>query len=330
MAVSRFDVIALYRALLERDPENDGVIDGHIASSPSIQDLARNVILSPEFAYRFFLGRAPNPMERQKFRGTLRSNEAARFRLLNSNEFRRQFDDEFLKRPFLWFIHIPKTAGTAIRNGFAALFAERFFWHPVTIGLEDRSGPVFEAIDRHSDFFERIDFCGGHLPKDKIPRSHRKMVFIAVLRDPVARALSLYNYARLTPSHDAYPEVQNSTLWEALSLERKFYHHVYLEQLRYLCGSRDIASVYRAMEEERYILTELSNVPELLRHLKQNFGIPILALDRANENPSGYTDQIRAQPDYARAVDLIRDMNSPEQQLLNRCRPVFDSAMSGG
>jgi hypothetical protein len=277
--------------------------------------------------YRWILGRMPESPAMIDFHCNHKDFETARFRLLNSGEFRDTFRKHFANRPFLWYVHIPKTAGTAIRNGFSWVFGERFFWHPVTEGLEDQSGSVFNAIRENPNFFDYFDFGGGHLSKDLIPvlKASRKVVFITLLRDPIERALSLYFYAQNQPSHDAHGEVRNRTLWEALQLKDIYYHHVYLEQIRYLCGDRDIDACEKAMSENSYVLGKTSKISSFLIHLHEKFGIPIPEVGRTNESPAGYIDRISGQARFDDALELIHRVNEPERQLIERCQPIFDT-----
>ncbi len=277
--------------------------------------------------YRWILGRTPESAAMRDYHSRHKDFETARFRLLNSPEFRDIYSRYYLDRPFIWFIHIPKTAGTAVRNGFSLVFGERFFWHPVTAGLEDQSGSVFAAIRSTNNFFNTYDFCGGHLSKDLVPlrNSVRRVIFISILRDPVNRALSMYSHARRKVDHDAHQEVKDRTLWEALQLKGVFYHHVYQEQIRYLCGFRDSDALERAWSEDGYILCDVSAISLLLERLNRKFGIPMPDLDTANANPLGYVEEIRKQHNFDSAVSLIQEINEAEYVLLKRCESLFDS-----
>jgi len=50
--VTRNDVVACYRAFLERDPENDGVIESKIAKCATLEQLLKDFIYSAEFTGR--------------------------------------------------------------------------------------------------------------------------------------------------------------------------------------------------------------------------------------------------------------------------------------
>jgi hypothetical protein len=50
--ISREFVVAAYRGLLNRDPENEQVIDKHIYSFQTIEDLLRGFIASQEFRFK--------------------------------------------------------------------------------------------------------------------------------------------------------------------------------------------------------------------------------------------------------------------------------------
>src|SRR3972149_8970044 len=97
------------------------------------------------------------------------------------------------------FLHIPKTAGMAFKKACHKAVRKRLLWfHGKSTEFNKRSRI------RHVTDFENFDprklaeyrMLGGHIRFHKLPKEvlDLRPTFIAVMRDPVARALSYYSY----------------------------------------------------------------------------------------------------------------------------------------
>lgn len=108
----------------------------------------------------------------------------------------------------LWlFLHIPKTAGSSFRAELA--------WHlqpdrNIVVDYEDQSVPYHEQLQRlvadFADNMEGVRFASGHIFRshaELLRQHHPDLRMITMLRDPVARLVSEYRYAR-TPAHPSY------------------------------------------------------------------------------------------------------------------------------
>lgn len=88
-------------------------------------------------------------------------------------------------------IHIPRCAGFS-------LHAELFCCFPPQHVLENHAAslPDLSSVAR-----SRPTLVTGHFPFMKTPHDGRDYLYLVPLRDPVERALSLFQYIRQTPSH---------------------------------------------------------------------------------------------------------------------------------
>jgi hypothetical protein len=82
------------------------------------------------------------------------------------------------------FLHIPKTAGTSLKH---------YLFHRYSVEqcLLDPPPRVIDDAD-----FNAYALVGGHLDYDYAGRYRRPPLILTCLRNPVARALSAYNYSR--------------------------------------------------------------------------------------------------------------------------------------
>jgi hypothetical protein len=119
----------------------------------------------------------------------------------------RNFDPEAL-----WlFVHIPKTAGSSLANEIARL---RRPYRNIHVDYEDKDTPHEKQMQAAVDAFirdaqeKRFRSASGHITaqharqiREAVPNTR----LVTVLRDPVARVISDYRYAR-TPSHPPYQD----------------------------------------------------------------------------------------------------------------------------
>jgi hypothetical protein len=94
--------------------------------------------------------------------------------------------------PRVCFIHIPKTGGTAIREWMSRLYGDMTFPALTTEGYAATSDEVLA----------RYRFFAGHPYRRDWSRLPPDTKVFTVLRDPVARAISLYKYWRIVDVSD--------------------------------------------------------------------------------------------------------------------------------
>lgn len=108
----------------------------------------------------------------------------------------------------LWlFLHIPKTAGSSFRAELASrLQPDR----NIVVDYEDETVPFLDRLQNVvSDFASDMDgvrFASGHIFRSHaafIGERHPDLRIVTMLRNPVARVVSDFRYAR-TPQHPPY------------------------------------------------------------------------------------------------------------------------------
>lgn len=106
-------------------------------------------------------------------------------------------------QPVLLHLHIPRTAGTALRKALQTSFTPEQCYR-----LSDGKKLVSER-EENPDLFERIKFVSGHFSFG-IHRFFDSSIYLVILREPLARVRSLFAYVSTTPTHKLHTYCQQS------------------------------------------------------------------------------------------------------------------------
>jgi hypothetical protein len=213
----------------------------------------------------------------------------------------------------IYLIHIQKTAGTSIRFYFEKGFgAEKCFWHAPNQSSTTRGNLLNIAVTDPSHF-AHFRVIGGHLAFNKIPKQilARSPIFVSALRNPVSRIVSHYQHIRSSPTHGLSAQVAGKTLFQAMKAPG-FAAVSDRLQIEYLCGRKDLKSLHDALDKGKYMIGKQEKIDELFRQLSATFGIPVFNDVQVNISKPGYEKEIEQQPDYQKAIEVIREMNTVE------------------
>ncbi len=106
--------------------------------------------------------------------------------------------------PQVVFIHLPKTGGISLQTAITALLPTG---RALRIGDEGERA-AFLAEDR--GVLDRYSFIGGHVGlAEALPRARAEARFVTLLRDPVARLLSAFNYMATWKDHPLHGEFRD-------------------------------------------------------------------------------------------------------------------------
>ncbi len=105
----------------------------------------------------------------------------------------------------LYYLHIPKTAGTSFTDFISKQFHATESHPPQHIS-------AFLKTPR--TVLDNYKFIAGHFFYNVDAFMHRKPVYITMLRDPLERTISHYSHVRRSPAHYAYPIVKSQSLLE--------------------------------------------------------------------------------------------------------------------
>jgi len=205
----------------------------------------------------------------------------------------------------LFFIHIPKTAGTSFREAAISQWGQTRVWSDY--GNTQHTSPIVrELIHQQSDYFgfqqqleeSRIRLLSAHAPVRYFRRIFPAAQLVTLLRDPVSRTLSHYNTARtkqgFTGSFEAFCSID----------EHQNVQSRYLEQLPVeLLGCVGIT--------ERYT----QSVAMFNRMYATN--LKVMTLNLQGEHTASTQKTINAEDiDIARLEGWAINMHSPEKPVV--------------
>jgi hypothetical protein len=164
----------------------------------------------------------------------------------------------------LVFVHVPKTAGLSLHSALENIYGKE---STLRIGNDDdlqrlRQLPDNQVIDK--------TFISGHFFYDDIKnRCQPDAILISILRDPIKRILSNYNYITNWGKHPLHEQ----------TVRQSFSEHVYANRhfLRGLC-CRQLASVTKAdaaieFVQSRYALVGTTeHLPAFINALSRIIG----------------------------------------------------------
>lgn len=361
MPVTRDDILAAYRDLLGRAPENEDVVAARLGhDSPAAlraeimaseeyrrrrQALAParpprpNLVTDEEVAavYGAMLGRAPeDPLLGARFRAAEMTAVDLMLFVMRSPEFQRTAGPRFsavppgpspeatepaghapIRHPFAmeprllplyFFLHIPKTGGTSLNRAFDRMFR----------GLVLYTSPkeLEQLVHQDAGFFHRWLLVTGHIlvGNPAAVASPRPTVFLAVFRDPVSRAVSLYDYARATPNHPLHRALSAMTLAQAARDCAPFRHVTTNAQLRFVFGGTTMAEVRDALRARSYVLGRVDALEAFLDAVSAYSGLPrppfVPRLNTGEDQPPA--EPAAGQPDIAEARAALAAANATE------------------
>jgi hypothetical protein len=221
------------------------------------------------------------------------------------------------------FHHIPKNAGTSLRASVdSCLDKNSFFWHysaplNLTIEISDffaLSNPEILKAELKNTI-ESKRFLGGHfsLPDYLNLRSLYQIsndtVHLFVLRNPVERVISYWEFCQNLPEHVHKTEKDIST---ALNEGFGFFKAVPWEQNYYISGQNSFDKSIEEINKHKFIIVTSNKLEVLKNYLNMQFSA---------ENISSSNKKFNVNPDqnyqlkYAHVKDRIADLVKEDQKL---------------
>ena len=213
-----------------------------------------------------------------------------------------RLNDLFLKKRKLYFLHIPKTAGTSVSNALSEIAVKKDL---------KMVGPILidHLVERPN--WEKSDLLVGHL--GLLPLNHGFSYF-TILRDPLERLFSHYSHVKRDSVHNFHNIVvgENLNFEEYLSDDR-FYNMNFNMQARYLSmipkidnldedtrfaqlaydfensavSSISLEIALKTLEDARWV-GDQNNLSSLGKFLENYFGFAGIQFPFLNNNPEGF------------------------------------------
>jgi hypothetical protein len=222
--------------------------------------------------------------------------------------------------PLVFFIHVPKTAGTALKLAFRQAVGDRLVWFGKHLSERVKQSPI-----RHIDNFDDVPpaqlkqnfrVLGGHMTFGDLPEALVQLdpVFVSLMRDPLSRALSFYNYIQTNKHHILNKKFADLTFYEALMMP-EFRSYVNNQQLRFLCGTRNRNRLDVLLKKHKFIIGKFEKLAAFQNAVEQHADVRLsLKKPTANSGADGYKQVVAAQPDYKAALQEVAALTAGERE----------------
>lgn len=239
----------------------------------------------------------------------------------------------FLKKPvsgpILCFFHLPRTGGTTLNRVFSFVLREHAVFHADLCAACGGEAGLAAALMTDHHIYDRMMLLTGHygLTHPLIGHAPRPIAIAAVLRHPLERIVSLFDYIRGRPDHPDHAALSRLSLNQALDAVPAFAAHCHNAQLRSLFNATDPNGIVAALQRYPYLLGRMDALDAFAQKLLGLFGVTLEGpLPRANERPvlPGVAPAC-AQADYATALARLEGYNRAELDFFARLPPIFAS-----
>jgi hypothetical protein len=216
-----------------------------------------------------------------------------------------------MDRPTVFFIHLPKTAGTSMRAALEQVLggADRLFWIGVTGAMDDLEALGEAALQRYA-------VIGGHAGVadfDRLRNSSRRAVYATLLREPVARAVSLFEFivAGGGAVHPLRDELRELGLMRALVESPGFRSHIANAQCSMVGGEPTFDAAHASLLGRRWIAGTMDDGQRVLDGIAGALGARSAVLGTENEGRPGYFDRLA----NAEIAEAIAELNREDAKL---------------
>lgn len=237
----------------------------------------------------------------------------------------------------LVFIHIPKCAGSSLSHALVSHFGR------------DKSFLIGQDFPRNPIFFPRRGtadkaFISGHRAVDFYHQT-QGFLFVAIVREPISRALSLYNY--YTQPHNAVDDharnerhallhkwrkkgMDANSLLRSIENSRQFRYEISNAQCRYLSednqnrwlatyrhyvakkSSADFESALATINSHKFVIGIQKNIHLLAERLSEILAIPVIKIGHQNSSKESYQDYFAQDK---QSIELIKSLNASDEKL---------------
>lgn len=229
---------------------------------------------------------------------------------------------------FCVFIHVPKTAGTALKTAFIKSLPHQVIWYRAVEADVQQDVQYVSSMHDHRLLDAPMTFrlFGGHFTAKQLPPAITAVepLYLAVIRDPVARAKSYYAYVQATPQHGMHEALKNMSLLEAIE-HKPFYRQITNGQMTALSPDGDLLDLRKNIQKMHYIVGKHEELASFVAALNKHAGIAIKVAKKLNATPANYQSELEQQPGFAEAIARLKLLNVYEYEFYNSFDKVLVS-----
>ena len=331
--IDRDDVIDAYILFLGREVESEEVIQQKITDLKSVSRLVQVMINSDEFnspawvrrlesnavteklviqGYRLILGREPESREVIDTKvNNMKSQRHLVLAMVNSKEYQRNNDfkkfvasDSFNSKAKVIYLHVPKTAGKAFEK-----LAEKNYVNDCSLSTSGKFS---------WDAWKECTLVGGHFFYSRYDGMSGRRVFLSVIRDPVDRAISRFNFYKNDNGRVKYRKAMGFNHDDLLKTIRRSTFRVEFVnnyQCRYLSGKRKFSAVKNAFKSDAFIVGHYEEIDKWLALVGERLGWSDLSLPKVNVATDPFYMN-RYKEDKA-LIKVLRERNREDYQLFD-------------
>ncbi|QFU74321.1 hypothetical protein EY643_00910 [Halioglobus maricola] len=345
--MEREDLFSAYRLFFDRTPVKEAVIEEKLRNFRSVPELIQALAQSKEFntphckrklqanavteqlvveAFRLILGRTPeNPEVIEGKVKNVKSQWHLVTAMIKSKEFLRKLDlrdfvssEKFNSTPKTVYLHIPKTAGKAFEK-----LAEQNYGDGCSLSTTGNFS---------REHWESAQLIGGHFFQSMYDSMHGQRIFLSVVRDPVDRAISRFNYYR---DREAGYERRVERKFDHQSLKNTIrdsgFRREFIDnyQCLYLSGKHRYSSVRHAFSNDVFIVGSFDKIDQWLAFLSEKLSWQDSTLPQINvASDPGYMNEFKNDSEL---LDILVQNNEEDYKLVDfiRTEEVYCSAPPG-
>lgn len=199
----------------------------------------------------------------------------------------------------LIYLHIEKSAGTSQRNLFKELIGqENIFWHS-----KDNTMSKYLGKRNVNQFL-----VGGHKYFDFYQRYKKELVFTAVVRDPIDRVISLFNYDKLhnikaLSKHGFDPDSLKNTLKNSKVYREKINN----TQCKYLSGSKKFLDVLQALDSSSFLVSDYNKLEVFNNFLSSKLNLNFKKTPHINKGQDNYSMSLGIDQETIELIELLTE-----------------------
>jgi len=195
--------------------------------------------------------------------------------------------------PLLFFMHIPKTAGTSLR---LALDRHSERLRAVCVYPDDQFITTSRCLELGPAAFDEADLIVGHFPYGFHAISHRSHRYITLVRDPFAMIKSYYLYAKYVQKRPYITAC--SSIYEAMEkqrvvdLDNSLVRHFSNRIDPYPISEHDLLMAKQNIRQDFIYVGTTENMKESVRKISGILGVDIDLLHVNKTDKTKITEQI--------------------------------------